>query len=82
MAQLGDMVIFRCMTNDAIWTFNNGPLPLAVFPYSYFGSTGYLHSIAIIVHDDSYFGQYTCLGEFIQKGFAFYAVGSLTRQGK
>jgi len=73
------MVLFQCWADDVIWKFNNGPWPPAAYVYT--NDMAGLSTLAIIVHDDSYFGQYSCMGEWITDSLAFYDVGILSKRG-
>jgi len=79
VAGLRDMVLFQCGADDVIWKFNNGPLPPAAFVYT--NDMAGLSTLAIIVHNDVYFGQYSCMGDSIANKIAFYDVGILSKRG-
>ena len=63
-----------------MWLFNNGPLSQGV--YSFSNDLEGIHSIAIHIHDESYFGVYRCEGELFNDDLAFYDLVTLTKLGK
>lgn len=79
MASLGDMIVFQCEADDASW-YHAGRL----FPnsYSFINEETRMYYLAVLIHDESYFGMYVCEGESgTYNRNAFYDIGTITRTG-
>jgi len=75
-ANFGDLVVFECKADVAEWYFNYGPLPQG--SYSMITILTKVYSLAVIIHDDTYFGDYSCQGELFHEDLVFYDVVTLS----
>ena len=79
VASLGELVIFQCNALVTQWFLNDNSLPDSVYSFTNYFSN--INLIIVVIQNDSYFGEYRCMGETWDNKIAFYDIGRLKHKG-